>query len=149
MTEATLRVLERVHGHLGWLAAAALVHPAVLLRRPGRRAPLAASLATALVTIAAALGALIYPDYRARLKQGIFVHAPRIGWLFERKEHLAAGAVLLAWAGLAAHLATLRLAETPTRTALWRASRLAYAGSAALAVATGVLGVIVAAYRSF
>lgn len=149
MSEVLLRVLERIHGHLGWLAAAALVHPVLLLRRPGRRAPLATSLATALITLAGGIGIGIYPEYRARLKQEIFIHAPAIGWTFERKEHLAAGAVVLAWAGLAAHLATLRLGEGKARTDLWRASRIAYAGSALLAIVTGVLGIIVASYKSF
>jgi hypothetical protein len=149
VSEGLLRVLERIHGHLGWLAAVALVHPVVLLRRPGRRAPLAAALATGLITLAGGLGLWLYPAYRARLKQEIFIHAPAIGWTFERKEHLAAGAVALAWAGLAAHLATLRLADGKPRTDLWRAARIAYAGSALLAIGTGVLGVIVASYKSF
>ena len=32
------RVGEHIHGHLGWLAAVALAHPAILLRQLGRRA---------------------------------------------------------------------------------------------------------------
>ncbi|MDB5220684.1 MAG: hypothetical protein JWO86_8611, partial [Myxococcaceae bacterium] len=31
LLEAT-RLMEHVHGHLGWLAAATLVHPAIVLR---------------------------------------------------------------------------------------------------------------------
>lgn len=149
MTDLVLRALERVHGHLGWLAAAALVHPAVVLRGPARRAPLAASLATLLVTVVAALGAWIYPVYRSRLKQEIFVRTPSIGWAFERKEHLAAGAVLLAWAGLMAHLVSVRLPGGPRRTSLWRSARLAYAAAAVLAGVTSALGVLVASHRSF
>jgi hypothetical protein len=149
MSDRALRVLEHVHGHLGWLAAAALVHPVVVLRTPGRRALLATSLATALVTLAGTLGVVLYPDYRGRLKQAIFIEAPAMGWQFERKEHLAAGAIALSWAGLAAHLASRGQTDEAARAALWRASRSAYAASAALAILTGVLGVIVATYRTF
>lgn len=144
-----LRVLERIHGNLGWLSALALLHPAWLLRRRERKARLACILATSLVTLAGALGVWIYPDYRSRLKQGIFLHAPSIGWSFERKEHLALGAVVLAWAGLAAHLAALRARDREVRHPLARAAHFSYVAAAGLALATGVLGILVASYRSF
>ena len=149
MTDATLRVLERVHGHLGWLAAAALIHPVIVLRSPARRAVLATTLATALITAGAALGLVVYPAYRTRLKQSIFLDAPRLGWMFERKEHLAFAAVALAWAGLCAHLGSGRTADAAARASLWRAARWAYAAAAALAIAVGAIGVAVAAHRSF
>jgi len=143
-----LRLLEHVHGHVGWLAAALLVHPAIVLRNRKRRAHLAVSLATAAVTIAGAGGAWLYVAYRERLRQRIFIDAPAIGWLFERKEHLAFGAVVLAWAGCAAYFATPRArpeAETALRTIAFRA----FVASAALATVVAVLGTIVAVYRSF
>lgn len=146
---ALLRVVEHVHGHLGWLAALALVHPAVLLRRRERRARLACLLATSAVTLTGALGAWLYGDYRARLKQGIFLHAPRIGWSFERKEHLAVGAIVLAWAGLAAHLAATRTPERAVRHPLARAAHLAYVAAALLAIAASGLGLLVATYATF
>jgi hypothetical protein len=142
-----VRVFAHIHGHAGWLAAAALLHPAILLRRPARRAHLSVSLATAFVTFAAALGVSIYADYSTRLRQAIFVGAPQIGWLFERKEHLAFGAVLFAWSGAAAYVAALHAAEplrAPLRTFAWRA----YAAAAGLAGVVAVIGTIVAAYRS-
>jgi len=144
-----LRILERVHGNLGWLSALALLHPAWLLRRRERRARLACILATTLVTLAGALGAYLYPDYRVMLKQDIFLHAPGIGWSFERKEHLGLGAIVLAWAGLASHLAALRTKERPIRHLLARTSHLAYVAAAGLALITGVLGILVASYSSF
>jgi len=98
------RLLAQAHGHLGWLAAAGLAHPAILLRRRRRRAVGAAVAATALVTIGAAVGAVLYPEYRARLKPELLVRAPLVAELFERKEHLGVAAVALAWVGLAAHL---------------------------------------------
>jgi hypothetical protein len=149
VSDNALRALEHVHGHLGWLSAAALVHPAILLRRAERRAPLAALLATALVTTSGAMGAWVYPDYRRLLKQQIFIHAPRIGWMFERKEHLAVGAVVLAWAGLASHWAAIGASDAALREPLARGAHLAYVGSAGLAIATGVIGVIVATYSTF
>ena len=40
--------------------------------------------------MAAGLGAWLYVAYRERLKQGIFLHAPVIGLVFERKEPVLA-----------------------------------------------------------
>ena len=67
----------------------ALTHPAVLLRRPRRNVLGVAIAATALVTVAAALGALLYPSYRTGVKPLLFAATPAVGALFERKEHLA------------------------------------------------------------
>jgi nitric oxide reductase large subunit len=143
-----LRLTEHVHGHLGWLAAAILAHPALLLRSRTRTANAAVIAATSLVTVAAAVGAWLYVAYRERLKQGIFLRAPTVGFLFERKEHLAFGAVLLAWAGAAAYFAAPR-ATRPTRALLRTIAFRAFALSAVLAVVVAVLGTLVAVYRSF
>jgi hypothetical protein len=141
-----LRIAEHVHGHLGWLAAAALVHPAIVLRNPKRRATLAVSLALGITTVAGGLGAWLYGPYRDKLKQHIFIHAPSVGFAFERKEHLAFGAIGLAWAGAVAYFAARRM-EDPAR--LQRFARDAFAISAALAVVTAILGTAVAVYRTF
>lgn len=143
-----VRLIEHVHGHLGWLAAALLVHPAIVLRSRRRRAHWAVGLSTGLVTVASAIGVWLYVAYRERLKQGIFLRAPVIGLLFERKEHLAFGAVLLAWAGAAAYFAAAR-ATPPTAERLRTVAFRAFCGSAALAVLVAVLGTVVAVYRSF
>jgi hypothetical protein len=143
-----LRLLEHIHGHLGWLSAAILVHPALLLRSKTRRADLAVGIATALVTAGSALGLWLYVAYRDALKQAIFLHAPGYGLLFERKEHLAFGALLLAWAGGAAYFAARRAAE-PVRTTLRTIAYRAYVASAALALIVAVLGTVVAVYKSF
>jgi len=143
-----LRLLEHVHGHLGWLSAAALVHPAIVLRSPKRRAHLAVGLGTTLATVAAAIGAWLYVSYREKLRQGIFLHAPAIGLLFERKEHLAFGAVVLAWAGAGAYVAATR-AEEGRRGALRTIAHRAFVASAAFAVLVSVLGTVVAVYKSF
>ena len=96
-----LRLLAELHGHLGWLAAAALVHPAILLSNPKRKAGLAVALASGLVSAGALSGALLYGTYRERIKPVLFAVSPTVGWMFERKEHLAFGAAALAWAGVA------------------------------------------------
>ncbi len=70
---------EHVHGHLGWLAAVALIHPAISLRQRERRAHLSVALAAGLATPAGALGAALYPAYRERVKPPIFIHAPGVG----------------------------------------------------------------------
>ncbi|CAN5846357.1 hypothetical protein BH11MYX4_BH11MYX4_57320 [soil metagenome] len=143
-----VRLAEHLHGHLGWLAAATLVHPAIVLRSRTRRAHLAVAFSTGFVTVAAGIGLWIYAFYRERLKQGIFLHAPSVGLLFERKEHLAFGAVMLAWAGAAAYFAAPR-ATPDTRQRLRTIAFHSFCASAALAVLVAVLGTVVATYRTF
>ncbi len=143
-----VRLTEHIHGHLGWLAAATLIHPAIVLRSPTRRAHLAVGLSTGFVTVASAIGVFIYVAYRERLKQGIFLHAPVVGLLFERKEHLAFGAVVLAWAGAAAYFAAPR-ATPQTRARLRTLAFQSFCASAALSLLVAILGTVVASYRSF
>jgi hypothetical protein len=148
-TVLLLRVLERIHGHLGWLSVASLLHPAILLRNPKRRARLAVSLTTAFVVATALLGANIYPEYRSRIKQHIFIEAPTIGWMFERKEHLAVGAVAMALVGCVAHLSLPVFAEDGTKRTVARLAHRAFVASFVLALLVAVLGVVVASYKSF
>jgi ABC-type Mn2+/Zn2+ transport system permease subunit len=143
-----LRVLERVHGHAGWLTAALLVHPAVVLRDRKRQANLAVALATALTTGVAALGLYLYVSYREQLKKSIFLGAPDVGFLFERKEHLAFGAVMLAWAGCAAYFAAART-DPGLRNTLRTIAFRAFVASATLATIVASLGTYVAIYKSF
>jgi hypothetical protein len=149
MSLDTLRLIEHVHGHLAWLAVALLFHPAIVLRRPSRRAHLhahwAVGLSTALLTLASSIGLYIYVAYRDQLKQRIFQEAPRIGLLFERKEHLAFGSVMLAWAGCIAYFAATRSPSSLQPTLRTMAFR-AYVGAASLALLVAVLGTFVAVY---
>lgn len=146
-----VRLLEHVHGHLGWLAVAAMIHPAIVLRLRAR-ADLAVGLATAFATGTAAIGVVLYPAYRDRIKQSIFIASPKVGLLFERKEHLAFGAVLLAWAGALAYVAYRRRGagepELP-RESLRRASQVSFTLSALLAAIAATLGTVVATFKSF
>lgn len=143
-----LRLLEHVHGHLGWLAVAALLHPAILLRNPKRRARLSVALATSVVVLTGSLGAVLYPEYRTHLKQQIFIHAPALGWCFERKEHLAVGALGFALVGCIAHL-TGPSFESPARDHVMKLAHRAYVASFVFALIVAVLGVTVASYSTF
>jgi hypothetical protein len=148
MTFEVVRVAEHIHGHLGWLAAAAIFHPAILLRNRKREAHLSVALCTGLATVEGALGAWIYGPYRDRVKPQIFLEARWIGLLFERKEHLAFGAILLAWAGASAYALAIGVREEvkdPLRTF----AHHAFIVSAALALVTAGLGTLVASYRTF
>ena len=143
-----LRLLERVHGHIGWLAVIALIHPAVLLKRPGRRARLAVLLTALTVTAAGGMGAWIYPDYRVLVKPLLFQDAPAIGWWFERKEHLAVGALSLTWIGALAHFGHpyCPAAQQP---GLARIAHRAFIIALLLTAAVASIGTVVASYRSF
>jgi hypothetical protein len=149
MTVQLLRLLEHIHGHLGWLAVAALLHPAIFLRNPKRRARLSVSLATGLLVTVALLGSSIYPEYRNRIKQHIFLEWPRLGWMFERKEHLAVGAVTFALVGCVSHLALPLLADEDTKRTMARLAHRAFVVAFALGLVAASLGVSVAVYKSF
>jgi hypothetical protein len=146
MSNGWLRAFEHLHGHLGWLSTLALYHPAILLRRPRRRAVFAAIAATVLVTLTGAMGALIYPAYRQTLKPAILAAAPIIGELFERKEHLGVAAVILAWTGTAFHVGA-RWEPLELRTS--RVAFVAFVGAAVLATLAASMGSIVAVTRTF
>lgn len=144
-----LRLLEHVHGHLGWLAVAALLHPAILLRDPTRRARLSTLFATLFLLLAGGLGVSLYPEYRSRLKQQLFVHAPALGWCFERKEHLAVGALAFAIIGCIAHWSTQRIADDALRTTVAQAAHRAYVVAFVLSLGVAIFGVAVAVTTTF
>lgn len=103
------------------------------------------------MTVGAAIGEYIYVAYRERLKQQIFIESPQVGLLFERKEHLAFGAVLLAWIGCAAYVAALRLEPqtNPLRLTLRTLSFRAYVLAATLTTTVALLGTYVAVFKTF
>jgi hypothetical protein len=112
-----------------------------LLRRAGRYAHLSVGLAVALVTVAAAMGVAMYDDYREKLRQPIFASSVRMGYLFER-------VAAFAWIGAITYVAGV-VADAQLRELLWMVFRRAFIVSAALALATAVLGTAVATYRTF
>ncbi len=134
-----------LHGHLGLLAAIALLHPAITLGpgralRPGTR--WSVGLATALVTATVLGGWWLYPGYRAADKPRLLQEAFGVAMLFETKEHLAFYALVLAWGGCALVFGTGSPAR-PMSPASRRTARLCFGASAGLAVTVGVLGSIV------
>jgi hypothetical protein len=143
-----LRIREHLHGHLGWLAVLALAHPAVLLRNHRRRAHLSVALAVGVSTLAAAVGISLYGPYRERLRQPIFASARSVGYLFERKEHLAFAAVLLGWAGAASYFGAISAADG-VRDPLRKAAHCAFVAATACALIAATLATVVATYRTF
>jgi hypothetical protein len=143
-----LRIGEHLHGHLGWLAVLALAHPAILLRNHRRRAHLSVGLAVGISTLAAALGVWLYGPYRTLVRRAIFASAPGMGYLFERKEHLAFGAILLAWAGAVAYVGAIP-ASGEVRESLRKVAHRAFVLSAMCALTAAALGTVVATYRTF
>ena len=74
-------LLTRLHGHLGWLGLALMLHPVMSLGRPGRptrSTRWSAWLAAAFVSTPFALGWLVYPTYRAKVKPALLVDAHRV-----------------------------------------------------------------------
>jgi hypothetical protein len=146
--ELLLRLLERVHGHLGVLAALALLHPVILLRSPRRRARLAVVLAVVLVSLASGLGAGIYPSYRHLVKPHLFREHETIGWFFERKEHLAVAGTAFAWLGALLHL-SLPWLPAARRDLAAIVSHRAFVIACAAVWSVAAIGVAVATVRSF
>src|SRR5450755_4253736 len=76
-TRFALRLVEHIHGHLGWLSTLALFHRAASFatapRALGRCACNGARYCDGI------LGAGLYPAYRVLLKPGIFAASPAIG----------------------------------------------------------------------
>lgn len=141
------RVLESVHGHFGVLAAAALLHPAILLRRGlplSRGARWSVGLTTLVTALAFGLGLGIYEAYRELVKRPLFAFDPEIGLLFETKEHLAWAVVTLALGGAGA-----AFAAGPRDRRLRQSAALAFALAAALCLVVVALGTYVASARSF
>ena len=142
-----LALLESVHGHLGVLAAAALLHPALLLfdGRPLTRGIRWSIGLTSTVTMAAfALGLGIYGDYRELVRRPLFVEDRAAGLLFETKEHLAYAVVALTLGA-----AVCALAAPRDRKSLRRLSALLFAAAAACCLLVVALGTYVASVGSF
>ena len=128
-----------LHGHVGLLAAIALLHPALTLRpgplRPGTKWSVV--LAAALTTGSVGAGFALYGRYRLLDKPLLLEHATRAAGLFETKEHLAFYTWVLAGAGCALVFA----ASDP---ASRRLARFAFGAAAALALTVGAIGSFVA-----
>jgi hypothetical protein len=147
MTDALLRFATSVHGHVGALAAVALLHPALLLWR-GRPATRGVrwtiALSTLLLTAAYAMGIGLYGDYRAQVKRALFREDAVAGFLFETKEHLAFVAVVLALGAIVPSLL-----EGPEHADLRKLAARCWAGAALACWIVGGLGTWVESIRGF
>jgi hypothetical protein len=143
-----LQNLARLHAVAAWAATIAVMVAALLHAR--RRLPAWAGAVAAALTIAAsALGLALEEPYRSRLRQKLFLKAPDLGWLFERKLHLAVGAILLVLAAAAALAAAARSRSAPIQRDLARAAGLAFTAAAALLLAATAAATVVARTMSF
>lgn len=133
MSAEALRSLAEVHAALAWGAVIAAIAAAVALglRRGGGAALAVAAAALAVATFVT--GAKMHGPFQARLRQKLFLSSTALGWLFERKEHAAFGALALSLCGAIALLAErwARRAGGETAVPLRRAGLLAI-GAAAL-----------------
>ncbi len=141
------RILEAVHGHLGILAAAALIHPALLLRKGkplSNRQRIMVGCCALLVVLVFGSGLYLYPDYVTQVKVGLFLRSEQAGRLFESKEHMAY-AVLCNCLG--ASLCALVAPKDGRR--LRRAAAVLFAVAAGLCLVVVALGVYIAAVYGF
>lgn len=136
-----------IHGYLGVLAAAALLHPAILLRRGSplsRGGRWSVGLTALVTTLGFSLGIFLYGSYRAEVKRPLFTESIRAGLLFETKEHIAVGVVALTLGAALAALYAPRDART-----IRRVAALLFVFAALACIATASLGSYVTAVRSF
>lgn len=142
-----MRLLESIHGHLGVLAVAALIHPALLLWKGkplSRNARIALSASVALTAGAFVMGLAIYGDYRIHVKPELFRIDADVGMLFETKEHLA-------WATVAAALGAgvAGLVAPPKAVQVRRIAGRVFAGAALMCAGVVALGTYIASIHGF
>jgi hypothetical protein len=142
-----LEIVQAIHGHLGVLAAAALVHPAILLRKgkPLTRANRwSLGLAAGFTLAAFSSGLWLYGPYRDLVRRPLFAESVPAGFAFETKEHLALFALSLAAGAALAALSAPRNAP-----AIRRAAALFFALASLITVMAAALGTFVQAVRGF
>jgi hypothetical protein len=149
MSLEALRSLARLHAWTAWLATLALGIAALLHARGRRGSSAMGAIAAALVLATSAIGLAMHDGYRARIRQKLFIASTTLGWLFERKQHLAFGATLLAVSATASSFAALRAVDRVFARELRRAALVGWVASAALALAASSASAIVARTMRF
>jgi hypothetical protein len=142
-----LELVQAIHGHAGVLAAVALLHPAITLRRGTpltrpRRWSLA--LACGMVIAAFSSGIFLYGPYRETVRAPLFGESITAGLAFETKEHLALFVLSLAVGGTLAAFVAPKEAV-----AIRRSAALLFAMASVLCIATAGLGTVVQSVRGF
>ena len=144
---SVMRLLESMHGHMGVLAAVALLHPAILLRKGkalSQRTALSVWLTAMVVVSAFTTGLVIYPAYRQSVRADLFAKSVTAGFLFETKEHIAYAVVALTLGATVAALAAPKEARRPRRLAA-----VLFALAAAVCLLTVGLGSYLVAVQDF
>lgn len=111
MTSDGLRTLAGAHGALAYGAVVALVAVLGALARRWRGAAWLGALAAVLNGATFATGALLHGPFQAKLRHRLFLMSSSLGWLFERKEHVAFGALALVLCGAVALGVSVRGAQ--------------------------------------
>lgn len=168
MTPPELRSLSGAHGALAWLSVLALAVAVIAAaaapwsggragttagRRAARVRAWAVPVAAALGVATFVTGLSLHGPFQSKLRQRLFLASETLGWLFERKEHVAFGALVLTLSALFAAWAARALAGRRgvaegarelevAATSLGRAVVLALSGALLLSVLA--LGVSVA-----
>ncbi|MFO0592470.1 MAG: hypothetical protein U0441_33310 [Polyangiaceae bacterium] len=130
MTSSALRTLVVVHGWLAWGAFLPLVGALVLFgsRRSIARGLLGGSMVCAVAAFVT--GAWLHAPFQSRLRQKLFLMSTALGWLFERKEHVAFGALALTGCAVFAAIGEriARAEDEAVASSLARAQKIAIVG---------------------
>ena len=142
MTSQGLRALTMAHGALAWCGIVALIASISLfgVERAGggaisgsrrRAANWLLFVGIASGAIAFATGAMLHAPFQSRLRQRLFLASNTLGWLFERKEHVAFGALALLGFAMCAAIGEkiARGAEEGVAREMRRAMRIAIVGA--------------------
>lgn len=144
---SVMRLLESVHGDMGVLAAVALLHPAILMRKGkalSKRTVLSVWLTAMVVVSAFATGLVIYPAYRQSVRADLFRASVTAGFLFETKEHIAYAVVALTLGATVTALSAPKEARRPRQVAA-----ILFALAAAICLFTVGIGSYLVAVRDF
>lgn len=141
MPPDVLHRLTVVHRIIAWFDTLLLLAVAILLLRDhwrDKRWFFPLSITATLGTIASfASGMALELHYRVHLRQRLFIHSKTLGWLFERKMHLAFGMLTMSLIGLL----TLFLTRQDER--FFRVLRYAYVFAALFALTISVISSVV------
>lgn len=136
-----LRALAQVHAGISWVAVAALGAAIVGVWRRIRGAGIGVAIAGISGAAAFGTGAMLHLPFQSKLRQKLFLMSSTLGWLFERKEHAAFGAIaLLGCAGCAMGAAWMAKAHDE---AAAKAFRRAAIGALSGALAFEVFAIVV------
>jgi hypothetical protein len=131
----SIALITHLHAWASWLAAIGLLAAVLLFVRRSPLAPRIQALATAVLAVAFGTGVALDNEYRSHLRQRIFLASTKLGWLFERKLHVAFFAMTI---GLAAAISAYAARDASRRSASFAAVLTLTAALAACAMSVYV-----------